>query len=90
MEYKTKLVQALWGLYQQWDEELAKAPMPYGMFYKIVRPLIPEWLAAIDEDENLQQKIKEFILKLAEAVSDDNRREIGKCILPPENGKTQL
>ena len=71
MEYKTKLAQALWGLYQQWDKELGETPSIWGMFYKMFRHQIPEVLNRVDEDEELQVKIKGFIQKLTETIKEE-------------------
>ena len=69
--YKTKMGQKLCGLFQQYDEQLCKSSGMLGMVYKMIHGRIPDFIKGVDENHELQVKIRTAILDMAKALEED-------------------
>ena len=69
--YKTKMGQKLFGLFQQYDEQLCRSSGMLGVVYKMIHGKIPNFIKDVDGNPELQVKIRTAILDMAKALEED-------------------
>lgn len=70
-EYQHKSVQRLAELYEGYKDEIGKGAGFMGLMWKALSPSIPEILIALDQDEELLQKIYRFLDTIVTALKED-------------------
>jgi len=70
-KYIHALVNALAELHQNWHETLASGQGIQAQIYRAMSPEIPVFLASLDEDPELLEKISMLIGELSKAVEKD-------------------
>ena len=70
--YKTRLVQALFELYEKIDPQVKGEIGGMGaMMYGIMSEQVPSWLGMVDDNAELRETIAEHIMALARACEED-------------------
>jgi len=70
-QYKSKMVSELNRIYQEWDKRIRNSQGLGSIVYKILAPEIPHLLNDLDEDLELQKKIREFIASFSTAIEEE-------------------
>ena len=60
-QYKSRLATALWEMYLENKEEIGKLGGISGIIITSLLPELPNYLAAIDNDEKMQEDILRFL-----------------------------
>ena len=71
LQYNSKMVNELNKIYQEWDQKLRDSPGIGAIVYKILRPEIPHLLNDLDNDPELQKKVRDFIASFTTAIEEE-------------------
>jgi len=83
-EYKHKSIQKLNELYQEHKDEMVKGFGMEALMWRAISPSVPEYFKALDEDEELLGKIKDFLGAIMDALREDTE-SIGKAEKAPKS-----
>ncbi|GAH08804.1 unnamed protein product [marine sediment metagenome] len=72
-EYKTKFVQKIAEIYEKYKNELGSG-MP-SLMLKAFAPSVPSILQGLDENPEMQAKIKDLLTELVEAMKEDSENK---------------
>jgi len=77
MEYKSKAIQSLSQLYLKWDEYIkSQKTSLWVMMWRAISPSLPQLLQALDEDDELRQKLINKVREIADTLVEDDKGKV--------------